>query len=411
MNIRPRLAAFLSLATGAGLQMAANVGVGLLSTLLLPIAERGIMVVILTVASLTAVLGTVGIGNAYRSAHPNSDDPAELTAAYSRLALALVLVSGVVGALAVLVLGRFDVAPSMWVAIVSATAVSTISQTASVIVTDARFALGEFHQGAHWAATAAVSGLLVATVVMIWQQSAVATVAAQAAGQIIVILFAAVAAVRSGALTVKRSSRRSVRPLMVAGARSLVLPISLLVMTRVDRLVVAFVSVEAVAVYALAATIVEVVRLIPNSVGQTVARDVAVGAGWRALRKQLAYGIGATGLLLILIVGLAAVGITPIFGAEYASAVGLTVVLGLSEIAFGLLAICTLAVLGGGWSKMNIVAGVIGSTLAIAGYPLACLMGQEWGVAYSRVILVGLVALCLFFFVGRRTRDRHVKDN
>ena len=135
--------AILALFTGSGMQIAANLAVGLLSTLLLPVAERGEMVVILTSSSLVAMVFGLGLGNAYRHLEPRPEFRGRVAATYTRTASVVVLVAATVGAIASsLLLQRLDAV------VVVAAMLSAGVQTAITFLTDARFALGHFMAGA-----------------------------------------------------------------------------------------------------------------------------------------------------------------------------------------------------------------------------------------------------------------------
>jgi O-antigen/teichoic acid export membrane protein len=93
-----------ALLVGSSAQLAGSVGSALLATLVLPVEQRGLMVVVATIASVVGLLGGAGVGNAYRRRHPSEPDPTRLAAEFTWLAVLLVVVSGVAGAVSCLVM-------------------------------------------------------------------------------------------------------------------------------------------------------------------------------------------------------------------------------------------------------------------------------------------------------------------
>ena len=171
------------------------------------------------------------------------------------------------------------------------------------------------------------------------ESSAVLLTTCQFGGVAAVALLSTVAAFRNGTLLVRaertghtestghtqstgRRERGDTVRLLGAGIATMALPLALVLITRGDRLVLgAHGALAAVAVYGLAATYCEMLRIVPTAVGQLAVPRVAQGGGLRAVARL-------AGLSLLLTVGAAAVlyaavaSLTvPLFGPAYADAV------------------------------------------------------------------------------------------
>lgn len=392
-----------ALLVGSGAQLAGSVGSALLATLLLPVDQRGLMVVMATLAAFVGLLGGAGVGNAFRRRHPTEPDAARLAADYTWLAAALILLSGVVGALACLAMSVFaDARLGGW-AYVVATALAAATQVLMLLVTDARFAVGQFVAGARWAALGAVAGFAGVCVALLARGDAALVIATQAVFQGAVLVLAAVAATRAAALAWARPSGAGIGVLMGEGLRSLALPLAIVIVSRFDRLVLAiFDTAAAVAVYALAATIVEIARLAPTAIGQLTTREVAAGTDWPRLRgRMLQAGIAATvgGVILAII---AFIAVPLVFGPAYADASPLTVVLLGSEAVSALVIVANLAIIGGGWSAEAIRMSVVAIVVAVPAYALGAALGGMFGVAFARAFVFGLLAALMWSVVRRK---------
>ena len=294
-----------ALIAGSGAQLAGSVGSALIATLVLPVEQRGLMVVVATIAAFVGLLGGAGAGNAYRRRHPSDQHPESLAADFAWLAVALVVTSGIAGAVICLLMSgladpRLGGAPYL-----IATGLAASMQVLLLLVTDARFALGHFMAGARWAAGAAAAGFAGVCVALATEGDAALVVALQAAFQGAVLVCATAAATRARALVWARPTTARVGILLGEGLRSLVLPLAIVVVSRFDRLVLAvYDTTAAVAVYALAATFVEIARLAPIAIGQLTTREVATGAGWRDIRGRmvvatLAAAVGGAILIVV----------------------------------------------------------------------------------------------------------------
>lgn len=391
-----------ALLVGSGAQLFSNVASALLATLLLPVEQRGLMVVAATIAAFVGLLGGCGAGNAYRHSQPAARHPDRLAADYTVLASSLVLASAVVGAVVCLAMSwSADARLGEWTYL-AATALSSSVQVLLVLVTDARFALGHFVAGARWAAYAAAAGLTGVCLALAADGDAASVVAAQAGAQLLVLALAVVSALRVRALIRAPASAPGVALLLGEGLRSLVLPLALVVVTRFDRLVLAvYDTTAAVAVYALASTIVEISRLAPTAVGQLTTREVAEGAGWSRLRLRMLQACLAAAIGGAALAALSFAAVPVVFGAAYGAAPGVAAVLLGSEIASAGVVVANLAIIGGGWSREGIRIGIAAIVVAVPAYAFGAMFGGMFGVAFARLVVFGILAAVMWFALKR----------
>ncbi|MFB6609721.1 lipopolysaccharide biosynthesis protein [Agromyces sp. NPDC056379] len=392
-----------ALLVGSGTQLVASVGGALLTTLVLPVDQRGLMVIVVTIASMVALIGAAGIGNAYRHRHPGEVDQDALSADFTTVSMVLIVVSGLGGAVAcVAMAGLADARLLEWNYVLGA-ALAASAQVATLLVTEARFALGQFVEASRWAAASAIVGFAGVAVALAVGGDAAAVITSQACCQFVVVVAAAVASTRARALVWASTSRRRAGVLLSHGMRSLVLPVAIVVISRFDRLVVAaFDTADAVAVYALAATVVEVARLAPTAIGQLATREVATGLAWRAFRSRLLLATLAAALVGIVLVASAFLIVVPVFGIDYAESPFLAAVLLWSEVAYAVIVVANLAIIGGGWSTAALRLGIAAMGIAIPLYIAGAAIAGPFGVAWARLLVFVLIAVLMLASIRSR---------
>lgn len=372
-------------------QTAANVTAGLVATVLLAVDERGVMVVGMTIAAVFGVMGGLGTGAAFRAHLPRATAEASrrrLGAAYAWLSLAAAL--PMVGlALVACLLSSPLVSPRL------AEPGCLLGVAAYVLglillgqVTDGWYARGEMARGGLCAASATVGGM-VGCFTMLWlQPSAGAVLLGQGLGMFAPSLLGVRRLRRAGTISFGRTDRTALRTLVRTGVPGLGLVLGQAVTYRADRyLVGAFCGPAVLAVYALAATLSELTRVIPTAVAQVLMRRVSVGAGAEnrvpALRHATAGALSAA-----VVVGIGGwLLIPPIFGDEFAGARGLIVVLLVAEIVFGPCIVAQYGLLGGGWTRTVGLIGLVGGLCAIPVYALGAALGADEGVAAAAIVL------------------------
>jgi O-antigen/teichoic acid export membrane protein len=209
-----------------------------------------------------------------------------------------------------------------------------------------------------------------------------------------VLMMATLAAARAGSLQFRRTSPRAVADFIRHGTASMGLSLGIVVMSRTDRLfLAAFATPATVAVYALGVTLAELLRLVPTAVGQLLTQKVAEGTAWATVfRIQL-----LTGLATMLLGGVGSVLawflIPVIFGAEYAGARVIVLIMVLGEIAYAFLVLATRGLIGGGWSRPASIIGCVAVAVALPLYAFAASAGGVLGTAWGRVAVSVLAAV------------------
>ena len=388
---------------GSGAQLAGSVGSALLATLLLPVEQRGLMVIAATIASFVGLLGGAGVGNTYRHRQPSASHPTRLAADYTWLSLGLVVASAGAGVLACAAMGSIaDPRLGAW-SLLLATGLACAVQVLMLLVTEARFALGDYAAGARWAAIAAGAGLAGVCTALAAGGDAAAVIALQSGFQGGVVVLASLAATRARALSWGAADLDGVRMLLAAGLQSLVLPLAIIVVSRFDRLALAILdTTQAVAVYALAATLVEIARLAPTAIAQLTAREIATGGDWTQLRSRMVQALGAAAVGGAILIVVAFLAVTPVFGPAYSAAPSIGVVLLGSEVLSAVIIVANLAIIGGGWSSSAIRIGVVAIGLAVPLYLVGAGLGGTYGVALARLVIFASLAAMMWVVVRRR---------
>lgn len=397
---------------GSGTQLAANALAGMLATVWLPVGERGLMILILSAAAIVALFSGAGIGNVLRARLPRMQrsDADGLVASFTGTGALVVVLSAVLGAGVSYALVGVD--GRMATPAVAATmALAVAAQVATNLLTDARFARNQFSPGARWAAVSALAG--VATMSMAFlavaaagaEGTAVLLTACQFGGVALVATLSATAALRAGALRGGRGDRGAGIRMLGAGIATMALPLALVLITRGDRLVLgANGTLAAVAVYGLAATYCEMLRIIPTAVGQLALPRVAAGGGVRTVARLAGLSLVLTTTAAAVLYAAVALLTVPFFGAEYAEAVPLTLLLIPGEILYALVVLANLVLIGGQWSTMATAAGVASLPVAFVLFWWGAEAGGGAGLAIARSAVFLLMAVGLAVIVVRCLR-------
>lgn len=407
----------LHMVSAAGVQLAANAGAGLLATAWLPVSERGLMVIMLSVSAIISLVATLGIGNSLRAqiALVSGAARSALLITYTRLAVYIVIGAAILAAGASALLLPLDSRMATG-AVISGIALACAVQVASTLLTDARFARGEFGAGSRWAATAALAGVVGmasaygAHVVFGWAPTAAALTLSQYVFFGMALIPAGAAAFRVHALVWRRGRVSGMPRLLAAGSATIVLPVAIVLVTRSDRLILgAVATAAAVAVYALATTYAEMLRVVPTAIGQLATSRVAHGAGAKVVTKLAAVSLlvtAAIGAVLMLVAHWVTV---PVFGADYSEAVSTTLALLPGEFFYALVVLCNLALIGGAWSRVSVWIGVISVPVALAAFWWGASVGGMLGLAFARDAVFGLMATAtvtaLYVCLFRRSRS------
>jgi len=403
--VRSALRSVGSLLIGSGLQVAANAIAAILATLWLPPAERGIMVLGTTVASIVSLLAGLGVGNAYRGRHPrlSSEDARAFSREFTAALALCVVLGGVSGAVASWVLSLVTESALGTAPIIAAVALASSVQVAQLLLTEARFALGEFVAGSRWSALGSVAGLGSLCIAAAMGTGPAGYIFAQSLGSGIVVLLGARGAFIAGALRWGRSSPGGVAALTLRGVKSMGLPLGIVLISRADRIILASAtSAKVIAVYALAATISEVLRLVPTAVGQLTTRHVATGQGWSIVRRHQLISLLVCAVTGSLIFVAAALLIPEVFGAQYSQATQFLAILLVGEVFYSILVISNRGLIGGEWSN---IATLLGGWAVFAALPLYFAGSFLWGAVGCAVARVA-VFVVISLFASRALRRR-----
>jgi glycosyltransferase involved in cell wall biosynthesis/O-antigen/teichoic acid export membrane protein len=407
MPVRESTRGHVLFVSGASVAKVASSAVGaLVATVVLGADERGLMVLGTNIGTVSAVLAGLGSSTALRLRLPGVTDPAgrrRVVSAYTWWSLAA---AGVAAGLAVAAstLSAPVVDPALsGGGFLLAVAVFTAAQVLYWQTTDAWFAEGRFRRGSTSAAlivAGGLAGLLGAAAVA---DSAAWLLLAQGVGMATawLLLLGGVRAARL--LSSSRPRFQDIRALVGSGFPTLGLTVGLAIALRADRYVLGVTAgTAAVGVYALAVSLTEFSRVLPNAMGQLFMRDATLGTGRERLRRWVTLSItaAAAGNALVALASWAL--IVPIFGAEFAPARQLLLILALAEVCFAPYAVTSLGLVGGGWTGTAGALGVVGALGAVACYVAAARVAGATGVAAGSVIVYMGLSMASWLLLRRR---------
>jgi len=151
----------LAAVSGASaLQAAANVAAGLVATVVLAPADRGLMVLGLTIGGISGLVGGLGSGAAFRAGLPNTSARRSLVCAYTWCSLGGLMLATVAAVSAAAVSAAWIDPALRSPAFLGATAVCTAGQVLLTQVPDGWFADGHLRRGALGAAAMSLGGLI-----------------------------------------------------------------------------------------------------------------------------------------------------------------------------------------------------------------------------------------------------------
>lgn len=414
------LKSIAALVMGSGAQLASNALAGFLATAWLPVSQRGLMILIL---SLTAILGLIvsaGLGNTLRAQVPRlvGADALAIKDAYATAAGTVLLIGVAMCVGASIALQAIDVRMAS-IPVIAVVVLATIAQVATVLLTDARFAGGHFTAASRWAALSAFAG--VAGLVGVKHVCAVAGVETSAVtliavqyGAIALVLAASVpSAIRSGDVRFKRWRGRGARTLLRAGIATMALPLAIVLITRSDRLMLgAATTASTVAVYGLAATYCEVLRIVPTAIAQLSTARVASGGDISSVSRLAILSVASTTVLGALLFAVVSFATVPLFGDEYANAVSLTLLMLPGEIFYALIVLGNLILIGGQWSRVSTIIGVSTTPLSLLIYGWGAHIGAGEGLAIARnlafLLMAGAVVVAACICLAKVRSSVHV---
>ncbi len=400
----------IALMTGSSAVQAAGAALSaLLATVLLGPQSRGVMVVGLTIGGIAAVLAGLGTGAALRSRLPGAADVDErraLIVAYTWWSVAATALSAVLAVLAS-ASAAIVIDPALGrVAPLGGIALATAAQTAVAQQNDAWFAAGRFAAGSAWAAAASLSALAGLVTAAFVHRGLVPLLVGQAAGTAVVAALAQHRLRRSGLAALRCSPRRTLAELwriVRVGAPVLGTTLGFVVALRADRLVLGVVAgTTAVSLYSLAATLGEMPRLLPGSVGQVLLRDVALVGSAAPVRRARVVAFGLTTAASVVVAAVGWLLIVPVFGSEFGPARPVLVLLLAAEVCFVPYGLATRGLIGGGWTGAAGRLGGAGGLAAVALFAIAVPLWTMVGAGVASLVLYLALSVIAWRMLVRR---------
>lgn len=381
--------ALLAIMSGIGLgRTALAAGTALIATLVLGPAERGVMVVGLTVCSVAALGCSLGTGAGLRYLLPSAL-PAQrpmILAAYQWYSAAAAAVSAAI-AVGVTVISARAIDPGLATPLfLVGVAIFAVASVVLQQATDLWFAQGMFRAGSTGALQITAGGLVGLAVGLVIGHTAEILLVAQATGMLVGCVWQLRSLARAKLVVAARPHFRDLSVIIRRGLPALGLTGGLVIALRADRYVLGLsAGPAAVGVYSLAATLAETARNVPTAVGQIFLRDTALGRGAaqlvRAGRVAFIGAAAAGGVVLLASHAL----LVPIFGPEFAEARSLLLLLVLAELCFVPFFVTSRGLVGGGWTTAAGVLGTVGGFVAIVAYVVAAGAFGAVGTAIASV--------------------------
>lgn len=353
------------------LQAGAAFALGVLTARVLGPTDQGVVTSVLTVVAIVVLGMSLGSGTALRVRSRPLPTEEDLDG-YALVSTAAVPIAAVLSALATNVVVSDSRTGGLWALTAALAAVLMAARQAA----DACQALGR-------TGAAIVSALVLSTtqllaflvVVATGVVSVSATIGAAIVGGVAQLVYCLV--VVRGRLTTRiRPSYTAAGPLITHGVPSLGYSMGLILLQRVDRIVLGVVAgPTAVGVYAAAATLAEVVRLLPTTIGQLLFSRAAetgyVTRDIRTLRRRMIL----LSALAVAALEAAAPLLPRLLGEAYADSVPILRVLLIAELAMGVALMDSRISLGLGairavsrdtliWVAFGITAYVVGARVA-----------------------------------------------
>jgi acetyltransferase-like isoleucine patch superfamily enzyme/O-antigen/teichoic acid export membrane protein len=381
----------------------------LLATRYLGAGQRGLVVIGMTIGTIFALIAGSGTGSAYRLLRPQCEPAGRksLAAAFTWCSL--------LGAAAVVpfaVLFTLYSAPLIDAGLgtrdfLLATAVYTVGSVATFQVVEARFAEGQFRRGGLAGGSMALGGLLGVVAALAHDRSASLALLGQGAGILIGAVYEVWALRRDGLADFGLPAPGEMAALWKRGMPALGLTIGSSLAFRADRYVLgAFAGPAAVGVYSLAATFGEVPRLLYTAVAQWFQRQAALGRQHAPLGRAIALACGIAAVLSVPIAVAGWLLIVPVFGADFASARSLLLVLLVAEIMFAPYLVASRGLLGRGWIRTAGLLGLASSGVSLVGYVAFAKADGAMGLAIgSGLLYLGLSVSSIVLFRRRCADD------
>jgi O-antigen/teichoic acid export membrane protein len=373
--------AVAGMTAGTLVSSGASAGAALWATRALPVDDRGIMVIAVTIAVMLALLGSAGTNAALRArlGTATGADRLAITRAYTGVTLLGAVAASVLAALACWASASIIDARLGTLPLCLTVGLFTAVQTVTSQVTESWFADGRFFDAAKWAAAGSVGGLIGIVVASSITATTTSLLLGQCLGTLAGFAGGFVVAHRAGLLVLGRLDRTMARDLIVEGWPSLGYSVGLPLALRGDRYLLGiFAGPRAVAVYALAATLGEVPRTVPNAIGQLMGRraserkDTGVG---RSIVAAVVFALATAAVISIAGWFL----IPRVFGEDFSDARVYAIWLFAAEIAFVPFVLGVRVLLGRGRARwvgtVSMGGGVLACAVTVGLVPWAGILG------------------------------------
>ncbi|MEU7758610.1 lipopolysaccharide biosynthesis protein [Micromonospora aurantiaca (nom. illeg.)] len=399
------------LLTGAnGIAALSSSGVAVLATLALGPADRGVMVLVLTVAGVVMLVGRLGCGTAMRAQLPQAASRHrrdELLSAYCWMTVVAAVCTGAAAAAAVRLSAPL-LGPALTdVRLLAAVALGGAANIALDQLTDLRFADGDFRRGAVWNIAATTAGLIGIAIAVAVSAQVWLLLMCQATALLAVAVTQWTLVRGQGLARFAPARRRDVTGLIRMGAPSLGFSLGTSFLQRADRyLLGVLVGPGAVGIYALAATLSSVVGLLPAAIGQLSQRQAAQRDGDPWPVRAIGYTLLATLVSGAVVAAGGWLLVVPVFGAEFGSARPLIVPLLLAELCLAPFGIASRALLGTGGTKQAAGVGLLAAVASVACYGLAISRWGTMGAATASIALYALLSVVVLVVLRVRLNRR-----
>ncbi|MET0133935.1 MAG: hypothetical protein ABW215_10130 [Kibdelosporangium sp.] len=407
-GLRARRAGVTFLAGASLVQLVSNATAAVVATMVLGPGQRGVMVIGVSIGGISALVGGLGTGSALRARLPSCPDRVARCRLLSSYAwwTAAALVIAVAVALSTSVISAPLIDPALAsVGFLGALGMFTVWQVLMLQTTEAWFADGHYRRGGIAAASTTAAGVAALLLTATVSTDAGVLLFAQGLGASVAWLAQVRGLRRADLLVAGRPEPAGLATLVGKGVPALGLSLGLAVALRADRYLLGTVAgPAAVGIYSLAATLSEVSRLFPQTIGQFFMREVALGGGRQRLVHRVLVSTAVTVAAGLLIAAAGWLLIVPMFGAEFGQARFLLLVLVVAEVCFAPYAVASRGLLGGGWTRTVGALGVLAGAAAIGCYLVGARMGGSAGLATSCVVLYSCLSAAALVLFLRRTR-------
>lgn len=391
----------LAVATGSVSQVALSAAAALLTTLFLPVSDRGRYILLITVLAVSAPLAGLGSNVGLRRERARHVDPGLLESAYLRLTFVSSVLHGLIAPVIVWAVTGKEIPRNATEA--AAVVLLGVTYTLSWQSVEFWYARQRFTTGAVYASLHALAALVAASwaaassslVQILWVQAGTALLVQVAQGTH--IRRARMAAQSSGLSRVPMAAS-----LIRAGAPSLVMTVGMSLTFRLDQLILGAASgPQAVAVYALAGSFAELPRFIPAAFGQVANGHAAQTTRRLPLRPYLL----PSGLLTCLAAaGAGALGVVVMTNIDpaYRDSILPLLVLLVAEVVLIPYSIVVRIILGGGLVQLSAWIGVVAIVLSGSLYSAAILTFSVTGAAAASVVVYASVSTACLVIHARQ---------